>query len=190
MALIAEESEPVVLVGHSRSGIAISEVAERIPERIRSLVYLTAALVPHGDTLSATRMRTLPDSAQEWPAIIADGTITLPRETVRPLFYKTTDAGWAARAEDRIGGEPISIMNTPLQLSEQRFGSVRRAYIECTEDQAVPIAAQRAMQKVLPCEPVITLETDHAPFYSNPEALTSALLLIERSTQSFSHPAD
>ncbi len=128
-ALIAREPEPVMLVGHSRSGIVISEVAERI----RSLVYLTAALVPNGETLSATRTRTLPDSAHEWPALIADRTITLPRETIRPLFHHTTDSQWAARAEARIGGEPIFVMNIPLGLSEPRFGSVRRAFIRMHE---------------------------------------------------------
>ncbi len=126
---------------------------------------LRAALVPDGETLSATRTRTLPDSAQQWPALIADGTITLPRPSGRSSITRPIPNG--RRGQKTVSGaSPISVMTTPLRLSEQRFGSVRRAYIECTEDHAVPIAAQRAMQKVLPCEPVITLETDHAPFYS------------------------
>ena len=47
----ATASEPVVLVGHSRGGIIISEVAERRPEKIALLVYLAAFLVRDGESL-------------------------------------------------------------------------------------------------------------------------------------------
>ena len=43
--------EPVILVGHSRGGIVISAVAERVPKRIAMLVYLTAFLLRDGETL-------------------------------------------------------------------------------------------------------------------------------------------
>src|SRR5262245_17861037 len=40
--IVDAATEPVVLVGHSRGGIVISEVAERRPARVATLVYLTA----------------------------------------------------------------------------------------------------------------------------------------------------
>ena len=40
-----EELSDVVLCGHSYAGAVISGVADRIPERIRSLVYLDAFLL-------------------------------------------------------------------------------------------------------------------------------------------------
>src|SRR5919201_217756 len=43
--------EPVVLVGHSMGGLVIGEVAERAPDRLLGLVYVTAALVPPGNNL-------------------------------------------------------------------------------------------------------------------------------------------
>src|SRR6185295_5208657 len=48
-AIIDATPEPVILVGHSRGGIVISEVAEHRPDRIRTLVYLTAFLVRAGE---------------------------------------------------------------------------------------------------------------------------------------------
>ena len=46
------DAEPAILVGHSMGGIAITQAAERHPERIKSLVYLTAFLLRDGDTLT------------------------------------------------------------------------------------------------------------------------------------------
>src|SRR5882757_7600779 len=49
-ALIEEQAEPVFLVGHSRGGVVISDVAERVPDRIISLVYLTAIIAADGES--------------------------------------------------------------------------------------------------------------------------------------------
>ena len=45
------ETEPVVLVGHSRGGMVISEVAESRPEKIKTLVYLCAFLLWNGESV-------------------------------------------------------------------------------------------------------------------------------------------
>jgi pimeloyl-ACP methyl ester carboxylesterase len=50
-AALDAADEPVVLVAHSRGGIAITQAAEARPEKIRRLVYLAAYLVPSGETL-------------------------------------------------------------------------------------------------------------------------------------------
>jgi pimeloyl-ACP methyl ester carboxylesterase len=42
---LAKEAEPAVVVGHRMGGVVISEVAERIPEKVKALVYLTAYLL-------------------------------------------------------------------------------------------------------------------------------------------------
>jgi len=44
----------VILVGHSRGGHVIGEVAERIPDQIACLVYVTAALSTPGQTMFET----------------------------------------------------------------------------------------------------------------------------------------
>ena len=43
-ALVGEQDGPVVLAGHSRGGAIISQVAERLPERITALAYVAAPL--------------------------------------------------------------------------------------------------------------------------------------------------
>src|SRR5438876_10673071 len=47
-----EELSDVVLCGHSYGGCVISGVADRIPARIRSLVYLDAFVLDDGESLA------------------------------------------------------------------------------------------------------------------------------------------
>ena len=49
-AILDSQDEDVVLLGHSFNGITISRVAELRPNKIKSLVYLTAFLLPNGSS--------------------------------------------------------------------------------------------------------------------------------------------
>lgn len=53
--ILFEELRAVVLLGHSYAGFVIAGVADRIPERIRHLVYLDAFLPLDGESLVTTR---------------------------------------------------------------------------------------------------------------------------------------
>jgi len=182
--LVVQAFEPVVLVGHSRGGIVISEVAEIVPDRIQTLVYLAAFLVPNGKTL-ADMLASAPANPVANGAIVMGGdgrSSTIAPAKVAPVFYNTTPASLSARAAALLGPEPMMSFTTPLRTSAARYGRVKRAYIECTQDNAIPVALQRAMQQALPCKPVVTLDTDHSPFFSAPEALCRALIDIAAET--------
>jgi len=183
--LVAQAFEPVVLVGHSRGGIVISEVAQLVPDRIQTLVYLAAFLVPNEKTL-ADMLRSAPPNPVADGAIVMDpggATSTIAPAKVVPAFYNTTPPALRARAATLIGVEPMMSFMTPIRTTAARYGRVKRAYIECTQDNAIPIALQRTMQEALPCKPVVTLDTDHSPFFSAPEALCKALLEIEAASK-------
>jgi len=170
--------EPVVLVGHSRGGVVISEVAERIPDRISRLVYLAAFLVPTGKTLTDMLfLDAARDVARDAMVMQPDGiSSVIPTERVAELFYNTSPPELQVRAAERLRPEPMMSFMTPLNLTDSGFGSVSRAYVECLQDRAIPIGLQREMQRALPCAPVITLDSDHSPFYSQPAQLAAALL--------------
>jgi pimeloyl-ACP methyl ester carboxylesterase len=176
-ALVEKTGERVVLVGHSRGGIVISEVAERIPDSIAALVYLTAFLVPSGKTLSdMLSMHEGREVAKGAIVLNPDGiSSTIRPEKIAPVFYNTTNAALQARAVSLLSAEPMRSFATPMKLNDSRFGRVKRTYIECLQDNAIPIELQRLMQQVLPCDQVITLDTDHSPFFSAPEQLADAL---------------
>ena len=56
-------------------------------------------------------------------------------------------------------------MRTPVSISEEKFGSVSRCYIECLDDQAILIEMQRKMVEATPCGQVLQIDTSHSPFF-------------------------
>ena len=181
--LVTSIGEPVVLVGHSRGGVVISEVAERAPEAISRLVYLAAFLVPRGKSMREMLALSEPREVAVGAIVMgADGiSSTIAPGKAGPVFFNTTSVALQARAEALLTPEPMMSFMTPLHLTPERYGRVNRAYVECLQDNAVPIELQRLMQKTLPCAPVVTLDTDHSPFFSAPELLARALEQIAAS---------
>jgi pimeloyl-ACP methyl ester carboxylesterase len=173
---IATEAEPVILVGHSRAGVVISRVAELIPERIGRLVYLAAYLLPDGVTVAAEARRDVDSLVPANMVPTASGiTCTLRPEVVREAFFGDCDDETFSFARGRLTPEPLKPLVTSPLVTASRFGAVPRAYVECTRDRTISLAAQRRMQAALPCEPVHTLESDHSPFLSHPRELAEWL---------------
>lgn len=172
--LVRGAKAPVVLAGHSRGGLVIGEAAERVPELISGLIYLTALLVPPGQSLAdVTGHRADPDA----PAIGAEQLAAM----ARTLFYSgctPEDADWAI---SNLHREPLQVMHTPATVTWERWGRVPRAFIECSEDRVLSLDKQRDMQSAARCDPVLTLEADHSPFLCAPEALATAMLEIGKS---------
>lgn len=176
--LIRSVGHKVILVGHSRGGVVISEVAERVPDRISTLVYVAAFLAPSGQSLVTTAALAPQPPMEDILTFAEDGTSTVKADAAGAIFYNQTDAEWVERATSRLSPEPMTVVFTPVQLSNENFGVVKRAYIECSNDKVIPLQLQRMMQSVLPCRPVFTIDTDHSPFYSAPETLAAHLLSL------------
>jgi pimeloyl-ACP methyl ester carboxylesterase len=173
---IAAEPEPAVLVGHSRGGLVISRSAELNPERVRRLVYVSGYLLPAGATLAETA-RSDQESLVPPNMTAARGGVTcnLRESVIRDaLFGLCSDADYEF-ALSRMRPEPLKPLVTPLRITPDRYGRVSRTYIECSQDRAITLGAQRRMQAALPCDPVLTLAADHSPFFSQPAALAQLL---------------
>lgn len=177
--LVAVQLEPVVLVGHSRGGIVISQAAELVPERIARLVYLSGYLLRAGETLADAARA---DEGSLVPANMipaASGvTCTMRPRAVRDAFYGHCGDADVEFARARLSPEPLKPLVTPLTVTPERFGRVPRAYIECRDDKTVSHAAQRLMHARLPCDQVFTLDGDHSPFLSAPQDLARILISI------------
>ncbi len=166
----------VILVGHSKNGIMISQAAEYRPDKIEKLIYLAAYLIPNGKT---QREYSLMDTEGVLkPFVKMDE--SLNAHTLQPEIYKE---GLYADCDDHIpelarfllSHEPVESGITPLQLTEENYGRVPRVYIECTDDKAVTPFIQRKMYNEMVCEQVYTMNTSHSPFFSKPQELVDIL---------------
>jgi len=177
--LTTSAGEPVILVGHSLGGVAISEVAERVPESIDRLVYLTAFLLRSGQSLAdvANRYPDIGPGPALRPAEV-DGEVIVDPDQAVGIFYNAMSADDAQAAVDRLVAQPVAAFTKPVTLTAERFGRVPRVYVEATDDRAISLEMQREMQAALPCDTVITLKCDHSPFYSAVPELAEALLTL------------
>lgn len=167
---------PVVLVGHSLGGATISLAAQADPDRIRRLVYLTAFLVPPGQaagTLAMSDKDALIRKAVRRDA--ATGISSIAPEAAREVFYQDCSDDDVRMALQLLCPEPPTIGGARLQLTPERYGRVERVYVECLQDRAISIGAQRAMQAAMPCKRVVTMDTSHSPFLSRPGDLADVL---------------
>jgi len=179
--LLDKMEEPVILVGHALGGVTISQVAEARRRKLKALVYVCGLMPPSGKT-SREMTASDPDALfRRSREVSPDGmTYTFARNQLPAMFYADVSPEDRYRAMERLRPQPLVISTTPLSLTEDRYGSVPRWYIECTRDNAVALARQRAMVKTLPCK-VISMECGHTPFYSAPEELADNLETISKA---------
>lgn len=174
-------SEPVTLVGHSLSGTVISQAAEQRPEKIETLVYLSAFLLPSGRSAIET-------SQEDKESVILssvevdeeNGRIELKDEGIA-AFYNDCSEEDIERAKRMITAQPLAPFGTPVEVTEENFGSVRRTYIESLNDKAVGPAMQKKLYTELPCEKVVSMETGHMAFAAAPEELTKNLASLAKA---------
>ncbi len=170
--------QPVILAGHSRGGLVVSQTAELAPDAMDGVVYLCAMMLPDG--MSRAQFKQIEGPNPDFDAIISPvfegaGTV-IDASRAAPVFAQLSPPDLVAAAMARLVAEPHGPRSTPLQLSPDRFGSRPRTYIECTEDRTIPIASQRRMQALVPGAEVVTLEADHSPYLSRPQEVAAALI--------------
>ena len=169
----------VILVGHSKNGIVISQVAEYRPEKIEKLIYLAAYLIADGKTQADY-------SSQDLEGVLKPYVTRYPEtnsHTLQPKIYfkglyHDCDENIYQLARLLLGHESAVTGITPLKLTDEKFGSIRRFYIECTEDKAVTPFIQQKMYAETKCEKVYKMKTSHSPFFSQPKALCDIFLEI------------
>ncbi len=177
--LIDAQSEPVILLGHSMGGLPISQAAERRPDSIKVLVYVTAMLLKNGQ--STFDVVADDQDSQVLPNIVpsADGvTATMRPEAVKDVFYADCNDADVERARSLFKPQPMVVMSEPIALSDENFGRVPRVYIECLQDKALTPALQKRMYEASPCRSVIAMDASHSPFFSMPEELVGHLLTL------------
>lgn len=196
-ALAAQTGRPVVLVGHSLAGVTLHHVAEAIPEHLARLVYVAAfAPAPGRSVLDDVARPGFADSLFSRLPVADPAQVGVMRIDWRSEDRAYRDAAaecFHADAPDDLRAvagrlltpdEPASLYAEPAAITAERYGRVPRAFVRCTNDRAVPLAAQdeaiAALDEALPGEVFAEWElpTSHSPFLSAPDALADVLVEV------------
>ncbi len=160
--ILFEDLRDVVLLGHSYAGFVIAGVADRIPDRIRHLIYLDAFLPIDGESLVTTRR---PDSADSTKNV-RDGFIV--NRQIKP-----------AAAPPRLVPQPAKTFTETVSLKNPAAATIPGTVIltvargQRPEDDTFYFSTERARARGWT---VHVMEGNHYPMLLQPEA-TAALLL-------------
>lgn len=157
-----EDLRDVTLIGHSYGGMVITGVADRLPDRIRRLIYLDAALPVDGESM-----------------------VSLGKSGSRELLAKAKDgfiAPWWLRPNKPYPKDvphPVKTLTDAIQLSNPTAAKIPGSYLLTVEkgqlaadDDFYP-ASLRAKARGWP---VIEMEGNHNPHWFQPEATVEVLL--------------
>ena len=160
--ILWDDLHDVILLGHSYGGMVITGVADRVPDRIRRLIYLDALLPDSGesvltlqsaDTGRANFIASLTRGDYTVPVWVQDTTV-IPRDV--PMSRKTfTDT---------------------LRLVNPARRRVAATYILTFEPQVTPDPFQRFADRAAARGwPVQRMQADHIPERTNPTGLVALL---------------
>jgi pimeloyl-ACP methyl ester carboxylesterase len=177
--IIDAQQEPVVLVGHSMGGGIITQTAEYRPDKIKTLVYVTAALPPNGASMGQFFQEDTESLLPPNMVFSADRrSVTFREEALTEAFYGDCSPEDVALAKALLVLQATAPSDVPIHTSAEKFGRVRRAYIECLRDRALVLSSQRRLHAATPCQKVFSLDTSHSPFFSAPEELAALLAAL------------
>jgi len=177
--LVLNELKDLVLVGHSYGGMVITGVADRVPNRIRRLVYWNAFVPNDGESLNDM----LPPQYVELFEHIAigrgDGSVVLPFTIWREAFINDADLDTAQRAFRVLNPHPIKTMKDKISLSTNPAEMVvAKSYINCTEDTSLPhhYPWHPRLSQKLGLFRLIQIPGSHELCFSNPARLAQAII--------------
>jgi len=141
--VIAEQKEPVILVGHSYGGAVITEAGN--DPKVIGLVYITAFAPDKGESV-ASLIKDPPPGAPVPPILPPkDGFLFLDKEKFAAAFAADVEKGKAAfMADSQV---PWGLEALSGTISEPAWKSKPSWYLLVTDDRMIPIAAQRLMAK-------------------------------------------
>ena len=130
--LEAEELDDVVLCGHSYGGMVVTGVADRMPQRIRSLVYLDAFVPEHGESLIGVLDKALaPDIAAMFVGGFRGAALEGHSGRTQPIPAEVFNVAQANRAwvDRRCVPQALATFEMPVLLSGGIDKIASRLYI-------------------------------------------------------------
>ena len=163
-SILYEDLRDIVLVGHSYGGMVITGVADRVPDRIRRLVYLDAMVPNDGDSV-VSMLKARGDFIKQ----MTKGDYLVP-PWVKPDQPPPHDVP-----------QSLKTFTDPIVLKNEAARKIPATYILTVEkgkearDDDFFAHSQRAKERGWS---MLQLTSDHNPQWSAPEALVEMLAAI------------
>lgn len=158
--LLFEELRDVVLVGHSYGGMVVTGVADRVPERIRRVVYLDAMLPRDGESVGDIQG--------------AGGVARLEQQAQNGFIVP----GWVRpdQAPPKDVPQSLKTFTQPISLNNPAAARIPGTYILTLDPGATTDAFSRHEERARDRGyTMLRMEADHNPQWSKPVELAEVL---------------
>ena len=172
-----EELQDVALVGHSFGGISITGVADRMPDRVRHLIYLDSRILAAGQSM----LDADPERSADWHRIAHEGGgLAIPPPPAS--YFGCTDPADLAWITRRLTPHPIGTFTSPLNLVNATIGNGRPCtYVACTNPVYPRLEPCRTWARGRRGWHWAEIATGHDAMVSAPRDLADLLLRIDES---------
>ncbi len=166
-----EDIRDAVLVGHSYAGWMISGAIEHVLPRVKSIVYLDAALPPDG--VSGYDLQS-PRDRQDTDAALGRGEISRPVRD--PAHFEIDDPADVAWLKSKLTPQPIGVTMQPIRLTGARDRVARKTYVRALKHPSMNFDAALARCKLDSSWRVFENDWGHDMMVDQPEALAQFLV--------------
>ena len=180
-----EDLKEVIFVGHSYAGMVISGVAEKVPTRLKHLVYLDAFTPNDGESISdlhpsfvAKLRRIAREKGEGW-------LVPFPEEVINPKggpLYGIVDASELIWLKERLTPHPLSCFEQQLHLKNPIGLTLPRTYIWCSVRQGIRTETWGFIKEAQRAQELgwgfYEIESDHDSMITRPKELANILLKI------------
>jgi pimeloyl-ACP methyl ester carboxylesterase len=167
-----EDLDGFVLVGHSYGGMVVTGVADRVPDKITSLVYLDAFVPENGQSLFGLIPAAAPRPDRPAVPAVEDWlTPPLPPDAFGPPSKESLDF-----FNRKTGPQPTACFTQPVQLTGGIDRIRRKTYIYANDPQPTTFTQFYEKLKARPGWEVHTLPCTHMVQNDMPDELTALLL--------------
>lgn len=174
-----ERLTDVALVGTSYAGLIISGVADRMPERIATLIYLNAAMPTNGKCMLDSVSEERRAAVQKLADTHGDG-YRVPTS----LVLDTGIEDQVAQAEyiSRMSPHPLSSLLQPIELTGKYLEVARKSYVLATRKISHHFQEYHDWAKRQPGWTAHEIASNHYPMATMPNETSDLLVRISECT--------
>lgn len=170
-----EQLSSVILVGHSFGGRAVAGVADRIPGKLRRLVFIDAALPLDG----RSRLESMPEEARQRrlkASMDHDGGISVPPTPAAQLGIR--DAAVAAWVDGLMTPQPLGVEKTALKLDHAIGNGRPVTYVRCIDPPFAIVNAGADYARNRQDWEYVEIQSGHEAIVTHPELVADLLLRV------------
>ena len=169
-----EELDQVILVGHSFAGSVVSGLADRMPERLKHIVYLDAQVLQSGQAPADGLPSEHVERYRQRAAESGDASSLPPND---PEYFGITDPQMATWLRTQLTPHPLQTYFDKLELNKPLGNGVPATYIACTQGLFAVLAKSRELAQRLGWT-YLEIPTAHNAMTLKPRELSEMLASI------------